>query len=492
MEKEQPDVGPDIGSDIAPKLDGVTEVAVPQATVIDGIPGLTAEEDLAPLVKGNLWAVIWTMSWPLILTTLAGSLVGMVDVQVAGLLGSNAQAAVGLAEQVLFLFMVFLMSLGVGTTAIVSRAFGERDIEDAIFSTAQSLSLAIVVGLVLALIAFLTGDYLVPLFAQSPHVVSQADMYLNIFALYLVPFSVICIANSAFRAIGDAKTPLLIVTVDVVVTIIGDYLTVVGGWPIPGLGIRGIAASGVAGAVAGGVLAIICIARSQLAPSLTRLLPVSKSAIVRVLKIGFPAACQRLSWAASTFVLFFILSKLPSSTAALASWTIGIRVEGLLFMPLMALSLAVSSIVGQNLGANQLQRAIKAGWHVTWIGVGCMIVLSVLMFVFAQQCASLMSRDPETIRITASYLRINALAEPFLAINMILSGALQGAGDTRITMWISIFTNWVIRLPLAWLLALEANWAADGAWVSMTVSVIVGAVIVALRFQSGRWAKIKV
>jgi putative MATE family efflux protein len=199
-----------------------------------------------------------------------------------------------------------------------------------------------------------------------------------------------------------------------------------------------------------------------------------------------------LGWAGSTFVLFFILSRLPAPTAALASWTIGMRVEALLFMPLMALSLAVGSIVGQNLGAKRVDRATTAGWHVTWIGVGCMVVLGTLLFVLADECAALMSKDPKTIEITADYLRINAMAEPFLAVNMILSGALQGAGDTKVTMWISIFSNWVIRLPMAWYLSLQANWDANGTWVAMSVSVIISSVIVAYRFQSGAWAKIRV
>lgn len=446
----------------------------------------------APLVEGSLWKAIWVMSWPLTLTTVATSIVGMVDVQVAGLIGSVAQAAVGLAEQVIFLFMIFLMSLGVGTTAIVSRAYGERDLEQTNFATGQSLALSVVSGLALMLGSFVTARYLLPSFTKSPDVVAQADLYLMIFALYLVPFSLVCISNAAFRAIGNARVPLLVVTIEVVVNIIGDYVTVAGNWPVPGLGIRGIAWSAVVGAIVGCASAIFCIAKSPLRASVNHLVPLSKSAVLRVLNIGVPAAFQRLSWAASVFVVFFILSKLQEPTAALASWTIGMRVEALLFMPLMALSLAVGSIVGQNLGAKQIERAFRAGWHVTWIGVGMMIVLAGLLFVFAEPCAARMSSDPSTIRITADYLRINALAEPFLAVNMILSGALQGAGDTKVTMWISIFTNWVIRLPLAWYLSLLAGYNASGTWIAMSASVVVSSLIIAWRFQSGVWAKQKV
>ncbi len=453
---------------------------------------MEASVEQAPLVQGSLWKAIWVMSWPLTLTTVAASVVGMVDVHVAGLIGSTSQAAVGLAEQVIFLFMVFLMSVSVGTTAIVSRAYGEKDLAQADYATAQSLALSVLMGLVLTVLAIFTANYLVPFFAQSPQMVSETDLYLSIYALYLVPFSLVCISNGAFRAIGDAKTPLLIVTVEVLINVAGDYITVLGNWPVPGLGIRGIAGSAVVGAIAGALLSIYCLMQSPLKNSLKLLFPVSRTAVARVLKVGLPAGFQRLSWAASVFVVFFILSRLPSPTAGLAAWTIGMRVEALLFMPLMALSLAVGSIVGQSLGAKQVERAFKAGWHVTWIGVGWMLVLSVVLFTFATPIASLISHDPDTIAITADYLRINALSEPFLAVSMILSGALQGAGDTRVPMWISIFCNWVVRLPLAWFLATNAQWDANGVWVAMSVSVIISSVIIAFRFQSGAWIKVQV
>jgi multidrug resistance protein, MATE family len=453
----------------------------------------SAKVDHAPLVEGSLWKAIWLMSWPLTLQTVAVSIVGMVDVQVAGLISHTAQAAVGLAEQVMFLFMIFLMSLGVGTTAIVSRAYGAKDLQGTTYATGQSLALSMVSGGLLMVLSFLTADYLLPLFSKSPDVVAMAHKYLITFALYLVPFSFIHIANAAFRAIGNAKVPLLVVGVEVVVNIIGDYLTVVYQWPVKGLGIQGIAWSAVAGAVVGTCISIYWLLRSPLRDAFKHLLPVSRDAIGRVLNVGLPAGAQRLSWAASVFGVFFILSQLPHPTAALASWTIGMRVEGLLFMPLMALSMAVGAIVGQNLGAQQYHRAHVAGWHVTWIGVGLMVVLSVPLFIFAEPCARLMSpHDADTIKITADYLRINAIAEPFLAVNMILSGALQGAGDTRITMWISIFHNWIVRLPLAWFLAFNAHWAANGVWAAMAISVALSSLIVAWRFQSGVWAKTRV
>jgi putative MATE family efflux protein len=444
--------------------------------------------DDAPLVSGSLWKSIWVMSWPLLVATVASSIVALVNVQVAGLLGAASQAAVGVAEQIIFMFQVFLMSVGVGTTAIVSRAYGAKDVAESDFATAQSLSLSILIGVALSVTAILTAHWIIPLFSEAADVNKQSDFYLTVYALYLVPFSLVCIANSAFRAIGNARIPLIIICIEVAINIAGDYLTVVYNWPVPGLGVRGIAASAVAGALVAAVAAIIFVRRSQLKGSLNQLLPLSASFFKRIVNIGVPAALQRLSWAFSVFGLFFILSKVANPTAALAAWTIGMRVEALLFMPELALSIAVSSIVGQNLGAGKVDRAFRAGWAVCGIAVLMMGTVCVGEFIFARQLAEMMCADDiATVEATTSFLQINAIGAVFQGINAVISGALQGAGDTKITMWISIVCYWIIRLPLAWMLVVGLGMGASGAWISMAASATISAIAMSVRFQTGGW-----
>ncbi len=447
----------------------------------------------APLVSGSLWKAIWVMSWPLLVATIASSIVALVNVQVAGQLSAASQAAVGLAEQIIFIFQVFLMSVGVGTTAVVSRAYGKKDFAEADFATAQSLSLSILIGIVLTVAAILTAHCVVPLLSRAPDVNAQGNLYLTVYALYLVPFSLVCIINASFRAIGNARIPLVIICTEVIINVAGDYLTVIYDWPVPGLGVKGIAASAVAGALIASIMAVMFVRRSQLKGSLDQLLPLSSSIIKRIVDIGLPAAMQRWSWALSVFWLFFILSKVAHPTAALAAWTIGMRVEALLFMPELALSLAVGSIVGQNLGAKRVDRAFRAGWTVTGIAVVLMGTVSISVFIFARHLALMMSaNDPATIECTTSYLQIGAVGAVSQAVNAVLSGALQGAGDTKVTMWISIVCNWIIRLPLAWLLCLHMGMGADGAWISMAASATISAIAVAVRFQSGGWVHRKV
>ncbi len=447
----------------------------------------TAPKDLTPLVTGNLWRAIWIMSWPLLLMTIANSFVGLVDVYVASFLGSNTQAAVGLAEHVLFLFLLFILSVGVGSTAIVSRAFGAGDKASMIRATGQSFSLSIMLGLAMTLTATLLGHYALPFFTSSPEVLQVGRSYLIAYSFVLIPFSMTCIANAVFRAIGDSKTPLYIVSVVTAINIAGDFLTVMYGWPVKGLGVLGMAYAALVGSSVGAVLAVLAIRKSILKDSLKSIYPFDSVEIMRIVKIGVPSALQRLAWSLSVFVVFFILARCPDTVSSLASWTIGMRVESLIFMPLMALSLAVASIVGQNLGANEYDRAFKAGWRVTWIGIWSMTVLGCVLYFTSAPIACLMSHDPGTIAYTTNYLKINALGEPFLALGMVLTGALQGAGDTKTPMYVTLICNWIIRLPIAFFLALSLKLGPDGVWWAMVFSVVIQGLLIAWRYQSKGW-----
>ena len=446
----------------------------------------------ANLATGSLMKAIWSMSWPLMVTTVSSSLVGLADMHVAGFLGSASQAAVGVSEQVLFILMIFIMSTGVGTQALVSRATGAEDQEEAARATGQSLLFAVLMGLALLVLAKLGAHKIVGLFSGSPAVADIGAHYLSIYCLYLIPFSLVNIINSAFRAIGDSRTTLIIMLVSTAINIAGDYLTVLHNWPVPGLGVEGIAWSGVVGSSLGACAAFVFLLRSPLKSCTSYMQPFIGSVLKRLVKIGIPAALQRLGWGLSTFVIFFILRMLDHPTEALAAWTIGIRVEGLVFMPLMALGLSVAAIVGQNLGAKQEERAFKAGWHVTLIGVAMMLVSCGLLFIFSGPVSDIMTKDHATSAITASYIRYNAVAGPFLALAMVLSSALQGAGDTKTPMIISYITNWAIRLPVAYFFAITMKMGSDGAWMSMTLSVAAMGILTAMRYQSRAWLKTKV
>ena len=443
----------------------------------------------AILVEGNLWHAIWIMSWPLLLLMIGNAVVGVVDINLAQIYGASAQAAVGVADQIVFLFVALILSVSIGTNALVSRAFGARDRNLAIHTQGQALLLSMTMGLILTSGALLFAGYLMRLFTPDMQVAALSKPYLIIYALYFIPFSFLCIVNAGFRADGDAKTPLMIVLTMTIVNVLGDFWFVYG--PLHSLGINGLAWAGFIASFMGAVFAWYKLNRSDLRGSMSKLLPVDKDVLTKLVKISIPAAMQRIAWNFSVFALFFTLKHCPNPTAALAAWTIGIRVESFLFMPMFALGQAVSSVVGQNIGAEETERAYKAGWNVSWLGFWTMMLFGFLLFIFAPRLAAFMTADPDAIAYTTSYLQICALGQPLQAMAMIFNGALQGAGDTRVPMWITIATHWAIRQPLAWILAVTYALGPKGVWIAMAFSSSVSGLLNFWRYRSRAWEKLK-
>ena len=166
--------------------------------------------------------------------------------------------------------------------------------------------------------------------------------------------------------------------------------------------------------------------------------------------------------------------------------------ESIAFMPGLGYSMAATALVGQSLGAKRADVASRYAWMST--GQACLImtVMGIVFYVLAYPFAHWFTRDPVVIGVAADYLRINAYSEPFLALAMVLSGAFQGAGDTRTPTWITFVTMWLFRLPLAYLLALSLGYGTHGAWWAMAASVIASGLLTASLFQRGSWKRVKV
>lgn len=210
------------------------------------------------------------------------------------------------------------------------------------------------------------------------------------------------------------------------------------------------------------------------------------------MRIGIPASLRNVIYVTSGTVFTRLLTSTPQGTKAVAALPIGLTAESIAFMPGIAFAMAASALVGQNLGAKDERRAERSGWVAAWQACGVMTVMAVVFYVFAEPFARWFTKDPEVIELAVAYLRINALTEPLLAFGMVLPGALQGAGDAIRPVFASLFTQWIFRLPVAYLLAITLGLGAVGAWWAMALSSAVGGVLMISLFASGAWKKAKV
>ena len=418
--------------------------------------------------------------------------VGFTDVYVAGFISPQVQAAVGFVSLLYFFVIIIANAISTGTVALVSRAIGGGDFGRALEVARQSLLFGGLVAVLVSLFGLIFYRQIVAAAGFPPEIREIAETFLKIFAIALGANYLLLISNALFRASGDVKKPLVTMFFVMAVNVIGDFVLVFGLWGIPPLGYRGIAVATAVSVVLGMGINLALLVRTRWRAVYRGAWGLLPETIRQIVRLGWPAAMLQIAWNAGTIVLYNILGRLgETSITALAAIANGLRIEAMIFLPAFALNMAASVLIGQNLGAGNPDRAERVGWRIAAVGIVLLSSLAVVVFIRADAFAALVARDPAVLEETARYLRYNMIGQPFIALSLSLGGGLQGAGDTRGTMWVIIIAMWLIRLPLAGMLALPLGFGAAGVWAAMVVSMVCQGLLMAWRFHRGRWKELK-
>jgi putative MATE family efflux protein len=445
------------------------------------------------LTMGNLWANIWRLSWPMLLMMIFNFLVAFTDIYVAGLINAKVQAAVGFIGQLYFLLIIIANAISIGTVALVSRSIGSGNYRKAIACGKQSLIFGALIAVGLTACGLIFYRAIIATAGFPAEIREIAETFLRIFAFSLGPNYLLIISNAIFRASGEVKKPLLTMFLVSAINVIGDFGLVFGIFPFPRMGYPGIALATAISASIGMGINLVFFRSRPWKPIYTSFWNISSATIRKITNLSWPSALLMIAWNAGTILLYNILGRLgDAGITALASITNGIRIEGIIFLPAFALNMAASVLVGQNLGAGKPDRASEVGWDVALVGVVFLSLIALVIFIWAPSFASLLTQEAAVLEETTRYLRINMVSEPFMALSLILGGGLQGAGDTKGTMWVIIIGMWFVRLPLAFCFALILGYGATGVWVAMVTSMTLQGILMALRFHRGRWKGLKV
>jgi putative MATE family efflux protein len=453
---------------------------------------LDSGQHKATLTEGNVWKNIWQLSWPLLIVMVLNFVVGFTDIYVAGLIGPQVQAAVGFIGQLYFLVVIIANAASIGTLAMVSRSTGAEDIQRSLHIARQALMFGLAGAVGLTVICLLLYRQIIPFAGAPMEIREMAGDLFRIFVLALGPNYILIISNAVFNAGGEVMKPLMTMTVVTVVNIIAVFGLVFGIPPFPALGYKGIATATAVSFMIGMLMNLYFFRFGRWKLLFAGPWKIAWETVRKIISIGWPAAMLQITWNAGSIVLYYILGRLgESSISAMASISNGLRIEAVIYLPAFALNMAASVLIGQNLGAASPERAEKAGWKITLCGLFFISLTAAIFYLNARNLATLLSNDPDVIEETARYLRFNMVSEPFMALSAILGGALQGAGDTRGTLKIVGFCMWLIRLPLAWFLALTMHYGASGVWAAMVTSMWVQGILMAARFHKGKWKDLK-
>jgi putative MATE family efflux protein len=437
---------------------------------------------------GSLNRSILLLAIPMVLEMVLESLFAVVDTFWVGRLGANAVATVGLTESILAL--VFSIGLGVSlsTTAMIARRIGEKDPEDAAISAVQAIVLGMLISLVLGIPAGIAAPHLLRLMGASPAIVSVGSGYARIALGGCGAIIMLFLNNAIFRGAGDAAIAMRLLWVSNIINLILDPCLIFGLGPFPHLGVTGAALATFTGRSIGVLYQFYRLMRgTERIHILPRHLYLNFPVLWRLLRVSFTGILQFAIANASWIGLVRIVALFGA--AAVAGYTVAIRVVMFFLLPAWGLSNAAATLVGQNLGARHPERAEQAVWRTGLYNMLFLATLGVVFFVFATPVVRLFVDDPAVIAIGARALRTFACGNIAYAWVMVMLQAFNGAGDTLTPTFVNFFGFWVLEIPLAWFLATRTHLRAEGAFLSVVIAECSIAVASLILFRQGRWKR---
>lgn len=435
------------------------------------------------------------LAFPVIIANLLQSLVNVADIFLAGRLGPIEIAAVGMGSSVRMLVLVGILAVTAGSMSLAAQARGAGDDRELSDVARQSLALAVLLSIVLGVVGFFAAEPILRFLNSGgdPRAVELGAVYLKILFVATPFLALNFTVNSLLQGAGDTVTPLYLSAGMNVLNVILSYLLMFGPGPLPALGVAG-AALGTGLARAAASTAGIAFFYSGRKP--IRMLGGSfwpqADMFRQILSIGLPSGLQGIARNGAQVLVLRIVTSTAAGTYGASALAIGLQIESLAFMPGLAVSVAATSLVGQSLGAWQISEARARGNAALALGALLMSGIGAVLFVFAPQLVRLFdpTAHPTVVDAGTSYLRINALSQPILAVAMIRNGALRGAGDTRPGLIGTIVGRLLIVVPLAWLLAFPVGLGVDGVWWALFAGTSIQAAWVALRWINGKWVNV--
>jgi putative MATE family efflux protein len=437
---------------------------------------------------GSLNRAILLLAVPMVLEMVLESLFAVVDVFWVGRLGANAVATVGLTESMLSLVFAVGMGLSLSTTAMVARRIGEKDPEGAAVAGVQAIALGLIVSLAIGLPCLVLAPRLLQLMGASPEIVATGSGYTRICLGGSCAVLLLFLNNAIFRGAGDAAIAMRLLWVSNIINLVLDPCLIFGWGPFPRMGVTGAALATFTGRSIGVSYQFYRLLKgTERIRILTRQLRLHFDVLWRLVRVSLTGILQFAIAHTSWIGLVRIVSIFGS--AALAGYTIAIRIVIFVILPSWGLSNAAATLVGQNLGAGHPERAEKAVWRTGLYNVTFLGAVGLIFVLFPEPIVRLFTHDPEVVRLGAACLRIISYGNLGYAYFMVMMQAFNGAGDTITPTIVNFFGFWLLEIPLAYGLAIPLHMRSNGVFVSIAVAESAMAAASAILFKRGRWKR---
>ena len=436
----------------------------------------------------GLGRAIFLLSVPMILELVMESAFAIADIFFVGKLGPSAVATVGLTETYLYLLYSLAIGLTMAVTAIVARRIGEKNHEAAGVAAVQSIALGMLCSVPFMIAGIFFSKELLALMGADAWSLEHGYRYTQWMLGGNVVIVLLFVINAIFRGAGDAAIAMRVLWIANIINIILDPVLIFGWGPIPAMGIEGAAIATNIGRGIGVAIQLWALFRGGKHIKTTfAQLYWDAGVIKQIVKTSLGGVGQMIVSMTSWIFLMRILSDIGSE--AVAGATIALRIMMFTMMPAMGFSNAAATLVGQNLGAGQPDRAESSVWKIGFCNMVFLVGVSVIFFLFNEWLMGLFTRDAEVIRIGAEWLRILSYSFFVYGWWMVSVQAFNGSGDTRTPTWINLGFFWFLQIPLSYFLAIELGWAESGVFWGVFISETSVGLFTLWLFTRGKWKK---
>ncbi|MBC7791320.1 MAG: MATE family efflux transporter [Anaerolineae bacterium] len=478
----------------------MTKIAAPATPALSSVPAPTkaASKYDRSIVEGPLAAAVWKIAWPTMLTNIIGGLQGIIDhVLVGHLVGFTANAAIGVAWQIFIIVIVFITSLFTGMSVLVARFAGAGDTDKVNRTVYQAFLTAIGISLfIMAPLGFVLSPWLLDLVNAAPAVKSEALPFLRIMFMFSTGMLVFYMLSGALRSAGDARTPMILGIAMTVLNLALNVILIRGLGPIPAFGTTGSAMGTV---IATGLVALYALVKLTTGGWVVAF-PRGGSfgpdwMIIRSLfRFGLPTGIQGIAMNIGGLFMLAFIGSLAQSAAAQAAFAVSYsQLFSLITWTSVGLMGAAAAVAGQNLGAGHPDRAQKAVHVAARIGAGSAAVVGAFFLFFPRQLLAVFGmNEPVVVEIGAQLLRVLSLSGLFITVALTYTGGLQGTGDTKSPLYISIVSQVIVPLGICAIIQRTGSLDPIDIWIAILTGHALRCVLSVLRFNQGKWRGIAV
>ena len=441
--------------------------------------------------KGSIVGNLVSLGWPMMVGGSLNMLGPTIDMIWVGKLGAASIAGVGVAGMVVMLVNSAMMGLYQGLRAMIARAIGAGNPEEANHVAQQALLISLAYSVVMAVAGIFLAEHILILMGLGADVVEQGATYLRINFIGMVSMSLRMITEASMQASGDAKKPMWVAVFFRAFHVALAPFLIFGWWIFPQLGVTGAAITNVLSQAVGAAIGMwfLLSGRTRLQLSLKNF-SIDTKLMWRLIKVGFPASIMGMERTLGNLILISFMS--PFGTLGVAGHTLNQRIEMFVAVPAMGLGQAAGVLAGQNLGAKQPERAEKTGWLGAGLLSVMMLVIAAATLVWAESIIRIFSSNPALVETAGAFIRIAAAGYLFMGFTSSLQQCISGAGDTLIPMAITLLNMWLVQIPLAYFLPKMTNLGVYGVRWAMVAGMITAAIAYTIYYRFGRWKRIKV